>query len=103
MMNATGNVVAGVCHPKAENANFAPAWLMYVTVQELNGCGAGCRASGGEVLDGPRTADGTQIAVIKYPAGAVLSIYGPGIERCRIQKFRMAAETPIDRLLCSTA
>ena len=63
-MNAAGNVVAGVCHPKAENANLAPAWLMYVTVQELNGCGAGCRASGGEVLDGPRTADGKQIAVI---------------------------------------
>lgn len=77
MMDASGNVVAGVCHAKGENANIPPAWLMYVTVQDLDGCVARCRASGGEVLDGPRAAGGAQIAVIKDPAGAVLALYEP--------------------------
>ena len=77
MMDAAGNVVAGVCHAKGENANIPPTWLMYVTVQDLDGCVARCHASGGEVLDGPRAAGGAQIAVIKDPAGAVLALYEP--------------------------
>jgi len=77
MMDASGNVVAGVCHAKGENASLPPAWLMYVTVQNLDGCVTRCRESGGEVLDGPRAAGGAQIAVIKDPAGAVLALYEP--------------------------
>jgi uncharacterized protein len=77
MMDAAGNVVAGVCHAKGENANIPPAWLMYVTVQDLDGCVARCRASGGEVVDGPRAAGGARIAVIKDPAGAVFALYEP--------------------------
>jgi len=59
MMNATGNVVAGLCHAKAANASFPPAWLMYVTVQNPHSCDAGRRAPGGDVLDGPHAADRT--------------------------------------------
>jgi hypothetical protein len=36
MMDSAGNVVAGVCHAKGENANLPPAWLMYVTVEDLD-------------------------------------------------------------------
>ncbi len=77
MMDVSGTVVAGVCHAKGENANLPPAWLMYVTVQDLDGCVARCRESGGAVVDGPRTAGGARIAVIKDPAGAVLALYEP--------------------------
>lgn len=77
MMDASGSVVAGVCHAKGENASLPPTWLMYVTVHDLDGCVARCCASGGEVLDRPRAAGGAQIAVIKDPAGAVLALYEP--------------------------
>ena len=74
IINAVGNVIAGVCHPKS-----GKFWMDLVRLTEHKSL------------------------LFKHPAGAVLPLYGPGIERCRIQKVRMAAETPIDRLLCSTA
>ena len=77
MQDSSGNVVAGVCHAKGENANIPPAWLMYVTVNDLDGCVGKCSASGGAVVDGPRVAGGGRIAVIKDPAGAVLALYEP--------------------------
>ena len=77
MIDDSGNVVAGVCHAKGENANLPPAWLMYVTVQDLDECVARCDASGGTVVDGPRAAGGARIAAIKDPAGAVLALYEP--------------------------
>ena len=77
MMDAAGNVVAGVCHSKGENANIPPAWLMYVTVANLAESVARCRASGGTVIDGPRPSGGAKIAVIMDPAGAVLALYEP--------------------------
>lgn len=77
MMDAAGNVVAGVCHAKGENANIPPAWLMYVTVSDLAESVARCLASGGTVIDGPRSSGGAKIAVIRDPAGAVLALYEP--------------------------
>lgn len=77
MMDSAGNVVAGICHAKGENANLPPAWLMYVTVEELDESVSQCNASGGTVIDGPRAAGGARIAVIKDPAGAVLALYEP--------------------------
>lgn len=77
MVDSSGNVVAGVCHAKGENANLPPAWLMYVTVEDLDACISKCNDSGGTVIDGPRTAGGAKIAVIKDPAGAVLALYEP--------------------------
>jgi predicted enzyme related to lactoylglutathione lyase len=77
MMDAAGNVVAGVCHAKGENAKIPPAWLMYVTVADVVECVARCQAMGGTVIDGPRPAGGAKIAVIKDPVGAVLALYEP--------------------------
>ncbi|MFT4555675.1 MAG: putative enzyme related to lactoylglutathione lyase [Planctomycetaceae bacterium] len=77
MIDAAGNVVAGVCHAKGENADIPPAWLMYVTVEDLDERVARCKASGGTVVDGPRSAGGARIAVIKDPAGAILALYEP--------------------------
>tara|TARA_R110002072_G_scaffold287242_1_gene452578 strand:+ start:20147 stop:20575 length:429 start_codon:yes stop_codon:yes gene_type:complete len=75
MMDAAGNVVAGVCHAKGENARLPPAWLMYVTVADITECVARCLAMGGTVIDGPRPAGEAKIAVIKDPVGAVLALY----------------------------
>lgn len=77
MVDSAGNVVAGVCHARGENAGIPAAWLMYVTVDDLDGCVDKCRASGGAVIDGPRKTGGARIAVIKDPVGAVLALYEP--------------------------
>ena len=77
MIDAAGNVVAGVCHAKGENANIPPAWLMYVTIENLDERVDRCKGSGGTVVDGPRSAGGGRIAVIKDPAGAILALYEP--------------------------
>lgn len=77
MIDAAGNVVAGVCHAKGENSNIPPAWLMYVTIENLDERVARCKTSGGTVVDGPRSAGGGRIAVIKDPAGAILALFEP--------------------------
>jgi len=41
--------------------------------------------------------------LLSIPLEPYCHYYGLGIERCRSRKVGMAAETPIDRLLCSTA
>jgi hypothetical protein len=102
MMNATSNIVAGVCHPKAENANLPPPWLEYAIMQDLNACDAGCRASEKFWMDFvPLTKHKSPL--LSIPLEPYCHYYGLGIERCRSRKVGMAAETPIDRLLCSTA
>lgn len=77
MIDSDGNVVAGVCHARGENARLPPVWLMYVTVDDLDLSVARCRESGGDVIDGPRSAGRARIAVIQDPAGAVLALYEP--------------------------
>ena len=77
MIDAAGNVIAGVCHAKGENANIPPVWLMYVTIENLDERVAKCKTSGGTVVDGPRSAGGGRIAVIKDPAGAILALFEP--------------------------
>ncbi len=77
MIDAAGDVVAGVCHAKGENASIPPAWLMYVTIENLDERVARCKASGGTVVDGPRPAGRARIAVIRDPAGAILALYEP--------------------------
>lgn len=75
MTDAAGNVVAGVCHARGENANIPSCWLMYVSVHDLDHSVAKCLESGGDVIDGPRSTGGARIAVIRDPAGAVLALY----------------------------
>lgn len=83
MEDGDGNVVAGVCHAKVENARIYPYWLVYVTVPDLDASVEQCESSGGTVVDGPRTTGDARIAIIKDPAGAVLSLYQPVIPEAK--------------------
>ena len=89
MLDSAGNVVAGVCHARRENADIPPCWLMYVTVKDLDNCVMKCNESGGTVVDGPRMTGGARIAVIKDPAGAVLALYEP-------EDFRLSDGSPLE-------
>ncbi len=72
---ADGQTVAGICHAKGVNAKIPPAWLIYITVDDINASVAKVKELGGEVLDGPRSAGGGTMCVIRDPAGAVAGLY----------------------------
>jgi predicted enzyme related to lactoylglutathione lyase len=70
--------VAGVCHARGDNANLPAAWLIYVTVADLDASLAACRQRGGEVLGPPRDlGDYGRVAVIRDPAGAACALIQP--------------------------
>lgn len=69
--------VAGVCHARGSNADLPAQWLIYITVADLDRSIAECRASGGEVLAGPKGTGGARYCVIRDPAGAVAALYQP--------------------------
>jgi predicted enzyme related to lactoylglutathione lyase len=78
-----GQVVAGVCHARGENADLPPQWLIYVAVDDLDASLATCVARGGSVINGPRSLGAYgRSAVIRDPAGAALALIEPprGIE-----------------------
>ena len=67
--------VAGICHAKGSNADIPPQWLIYFLVADVDECAEKCRASGGEVVSGPRNMGGGRFCVIRDPAGAVCALY----------------------------
>lgn len=70
--------IAGICHARGGNADIPPVWMMYITVADLDASLEACRARGGEVLAGPKAAGPTaRYAIIRDPAGAVVSLYQP--------------------------
>ncbi|MBL8745691.1 MAG: VOC family protein [Phycisphaerae bacterium] len=73
---ANGECVAGVCHARGMNARVPPQWLMYVSVPDVAAAAERCAASGGRVIDGPRSMGGRLFCVIQDPAGAVLALIG---------------------------
>lgn len=69
---------AGICHARGRNADLPPQWLIYITVEGLDGRLERCRELGGEVLAGPRgTPETGRYAVIRDPAGAVAALFEP--------------------------
>ena len=75
----SGTGVAGVCHARGQNAAIPPVWLVYIVVADLDASLAACRAGGGEVLLGPKSAGGAaRFAVIRDPAGAVCALHHSG-------------------------
>jgi uncharacterized protein len=74
-MNSGPTSVAGICHARGVNANIPPAWLIYVVVADLAASLAACQAHGGDVIDGPRSMGGGQMAIIRDPAGAVCALW----------------------------
>jgi predicted enzyme related to lactoylglutathione lyase len=73
-----GDPVAGICHARGTNAEMPPAWLIYITVADLNASLAKCRTLGGEVVTAVRDMGGYgRIAVVRDPAGAVCALIQP--------------------------
>lgn len=67
--------VAGICHRRGSNANLPPAWIVYLTVADIDASLARVTALGGLVLAQTRNAGSGQYAVIQDPAGAVCALY----------------------------
>lgn len=77
-MNApgSGKTVAGICHARGGNAGLPVAWLIYITVADLDESLRQCVAGGGKVLREPREYPGQgRYAVIEDPAGAAVALY----------------------------
>jgi predicted enzyme related to lactoylglutathione lyase len=69
-LRQTGEVVAGICHARGENADLPPVWLLYVRVADVDASVERCLALGGKVLDGPRAVGSSRFCAIQDPAGA---------------------------------
>lgn len=73
-----GPAVAGVCHARERNADLPAAWLVYITVADVDESARSCRELGGEVLKGPEVVAGYgRFCVIRDPAGAVAALFQP--------------------------
>lgn len=70
-----GETVAGICHARGENAKVPPVWLVYITVSDLAASITKVKDLGGDVIDGPRSAGGGTMCVIRDPVGAVVGLY----------------------------
>ena len=77
VMTADGAEVAGVCHARGANAELPAAWLIYITVEDLDHSMAECQRLGGAVLGPPRSYAGGRYCIIRDPAGAVCALYQP--------------------------
>lgn len=75
MKSPAGEPVAGVCHAKGVNANIPPHWILYAVVADLAEAIARVTLLGGEVIDGPRSAGGGRMCIIKDPAGALFGLW----------------------------
>jgi predicted enzyme related to lactoylglutathione lyase len=72
--NATGEVIAGICHARGVNKNIPPQWLLYIKVKNVEESLKNCTSLGGTIIDGPRMMGKNNFAIIKDPAGAILAI-----------------------------
>ena len=75
MKSPTGEPVAGVCHARGENAKAPAQWIAYAVVADLDASIAQVRATGGDVIDGPRAAGGGRMCIIRDPAGAAFGLW----------------------------
>ena len=70
--------VAGICHARGTNAGLPPQWLVYITVEDVDGSTARCKELGGEVIVEPKDMGSHgRYSVIKDPAGAVAALFQP--------------------------
>jgi predicted enzyme related to lactoylglutathione lyase len=75
METADGQVVAGVCHARGENADLPPQWLAYIIVPDQDESLRRSAASGGTQVSAIRGGGSDpRFAVIRGPAGAHLAL-----------------------------
>lgn len=72
--DAEGNVVAGICHARGQNAKVPPQWLIYIAVADVAASARRVVELGGKVLDEPRPIGGKPFCIIQDPAGAVAAL-----------------------------
>ena len=74
----TGKTVAGICHARGPNAELPAAWLVYLTVEDLDKSVARCVELGGEMIIQPKSYGGEgRYCVIRDPAGAAAALFEP--------------------------
>lgn len=72
----TAKTVAGICHARGPNAELPAAWLIYITVDDLDKSVAKCVELGGKIISPQRDYGGQgRYCVIRDPAGAVAALY----------------------------
>ena len=75
-----GAPAAGVCHARGANEGLPAAWLVYLTVADLDASAAKVAELGGEILLPAKSMGGYgRYCVIKDPAGAVAALYEPAV------------------------
>lgn len=73
---ATGQPAAGICHARGSNASLPTAWLVYITVEDVDKSAATCLELGGQLLAEPRDMGSMgRFCVIQDPAGAVAALF----------------------------
>jgi predicted enzyme related to lactoylglutathione lyase len=80
VMHAPGSdkAVAGICHARGANAELPPQWLIYITVEDVDGAAEKCVSLGGQLVVEPRDmGDMGRFCVIRDPAGAVAALFTP--------------------------
>lgn len=71
----SGEIVAGICHAKGQNIDVPPQWMLYVAVSDLAASTEACERRGGEVLNEQQPSGGSASAIVRNPAGAVITLY----------------------------
>ncbi len=76
MIGAAGTPAAGICHARGANEGIPPAWMVYITVDDLDRARERCLALGGQVVHGPRSVGSMgRFLVLRDPAGAVAGLW----------------------------
>ncbi len=67
--------VGGVCHARGPNADLPAAWLVYITVDNLDAAVAEATSSGGSLISESGGPEGEpRFAVLRDPAGAAFAL-----------------------------
>jgi predicted enzyme related to lactoylglutathione lyase len=79
ILRGTEDPVAGICHARGMNSDLPPQWIIYITVENLDGSILECEKLGGKVIVGPITyGEGARYCVIRDPAGNVSALCQEG-------------------------
>ncbi|MEM6409066.1 MAG: VOC family protein [Pseudomonadota bacterium] len=78
MKAENGEVVAGICHARGDNAALPPVWIMYIPVEDIDAALTQVKTQGGAVLELRDMGPNGKIAIIRDPAGAHVALWQQG-------------------------
>ena len=76
----SGRPIAGVCHALGENAAVPPAWVIYITVEDLAAASSKALSLGATAITPLPLPEGWNAGayqVLRDPAGAPFALYQP--------------------------